>query len=99
MTRANPNPMRNLYIRVAGKFLQLPLMLLVFVFLPAGTLYYWQAWLFGAVFFACSLALTVYLAANDPKLLERRMNAGPRAEKEKAQKLIIVRARKDAGSR
>jgi hypothetical protein len=34
------------------------------VFLPAGTLHYWQAWLFLAVFFVCSLAITVYLAKN-----------------------------------
>lgn len=81
--------MSNLYLRAAGKFLQLPLILAVFVFLPAGTLDYWEAWLFSAVFVACSLALTLYLAANDPKLLERRMNAGPGAETEKAQKAIM----------
>lgn len=81
--------MSNLYRRAAGKFLQLPLILAVFVFLPAGTLDYWEAWLFSAVFVACSLALTLYLAANDPKLLERRMNAGPGAETEKTQKAIM----------
>jgi hypothetical protein len=60
------------------------------LFIPAGTLYYWQAWLFMAVFVCTSGAITVYLAICDPKLLERRMNVGPRAEKEPAQKIIMV---------
>jgi protein-S-isoprenylcysteine O-methyltransferase Ste14 len=60
------------------------------LFIPAWTLAYWQAWLFIAVFVCASGALTVYLAIHDPKLLERRMNVGPRAEKEPAQKIIMV---------
>jgi protein-S-isoprenylcysteine O-methyltransferase Ste14 len=60
------------------------------LFIPAGTLDYWQAWLFMAVFVCTSGAITVYLAIHDPKLLERRMNVGPRAEKEPAQKIIMV---------
>jgi hypothetical protein len=84
--------MSNLYLRAAGKFLQLPLLLAVFVFLPAGTLDYWEGWLFSAVFIACSLAITVYLAINDPQLLERRMRVGPRAETERVQKTIVFAA-------
>jgi protein-S-isoprenylcysteine O-methyltransferase Ste14 len=60
------------------------------LFIPAGTLDYWQAWLFMAVFVATSGAITVYLAIRDPKLLERRMHVGPRAESEPAQKIIMV---------
>src|SRR5215472_2213789 len=59
------------------------------LFIPAGTLDYWQGWLFMAVFVYTSGAITVYLAIRDPKLLERRMNVGPRAEKEPAQKIIM----------
>ena len=62
------------------------------LFIPAGTFDYWQAWLFMAVFVCTSGATTVYLAICDPKLLERRMNVGPRAEKEPAQKIIMVLA-------
>src|SRR5262245_9621117 len=82
--------MSNLYLRAAGKFLQLPLILALLVFLPAGTLDYWRGWLFSAVFAGCSLALTLYLAARDPDLLERRMNVGPGAEKEPTQKIIMI---------
>jgi protein-S-isoprenylcysteine O-methyltransferase Ste14 len=60
------------------------------LFLPAGTIDYWQGWVFMAVFVGASSAITVYLAINDPKLLERRMNAGPAAEKEPTQKVVMV---------
>src|SRR5262245_31616940 len=84
--------MSNLNIRAAGKLLQLPLILAVLIFLPAWTLDYWQGWLFSAVFVACWLPITLYLAAKDPELLERRMNAGPGAEKEATQKIIMIGA-------
>jgi hypothetical protein len=47
------------------------------LFLPAWTLHYWQAWIFLSVFFVSVLAITLYLVRNDPKLLERRLKAGP----------------------
>ena len=58
------------------------------LFLPAWTLHYWQAWVFLSVFLISVLAITLYLVKNDPKLLERRLKAGPRAEKEPAQRII-----------
>jgi len=58
------------------------------LFVPARTLRYWQAWVFLAVFFGAALAITVYLMKRDPGLLERRIYAGPTAEKEKSQKII-----------
>jgi protein-S-isoprenylcysteine O-methyltransferase Ste14 len=60
------------------------------LFIPAGTLDYWQAWTFLAVYFTLSLALTLYLMKKDPKLLERRMRGGPTAEKEPVQKIIMT---------
>ena len=70
-------------------FLFLLLVMAALLFIPAGTLDYWQAWTFLAVYFASSLAITLYLMKNDPKLLERRMSAGPTAEKETTQKIIM----------
>jgi protein-S-isoprenylcysteine O-methyltransferase Ste14 len=60
------------------------------LFLPAGTFDYWEAWVFIAVFFACNLPLTIWVAINDPRLLERRMRAGPSAEKRRSQKIIVT---------
>jgi protein-S-isoprenylcysteine O-methyltransferase Ste14 len=62
------------------------------LFVPAWTLEYWQAWLFLAVFFGSSFAITGYLAKHDPNLLERRMKAGLGSEKEKSQKTIQMLA-------
>jgi protein-S-isoprenylcysteine O-methyltransferase Ste14 len=59
------------------------------IFIPAGTLNYWQAWLFLAVYFTSSLAITLYLMAKDPALLQRRMRGGPTAEKQTTQKIIM----------
>ncbi len=64
----------------------------LFVLAPAGTLDFWQAWVYLFVFAASTALITAYLWKNDPKLLERRMNVGPGAEKEKSQKLIMLLA-------
>ena len=57
--------------------------------IAAGTLHYWQAWVFLGVYFACSLAITLDLMKRDPALLARRMRGGPFAEKETVQKVIM----------
>ncbi|HXQ53594.1 MAG TPA: isoprenylcysteine carboxylmethyltransferase family protein [Stellaceae bacterium] len=69
---------------------QLAAVMAALLFLPAGTLDYWQAWLFLAVFFGAALAVTVYLMKHDPQLLARRMKAGPLAEKGWRQKIILL---------
>ena len=55
----------------------------------AWTLDWWQAWLFLAVYFGCSIALTLFMYIKDQALLERRMRGGPLAEKEPTQRLIM----------
>ena len=80
--------MKGLYTRAFGGLLFLTIVLAVSLFLPAWTLDYQEAWVFLAVFFFPVLAITIYLIKRDPKLLERRINAGPGAEKERSQKII-----------
>ena len=58
----------------------------LFFFLPAGTLDYWQAWLFIACLFIPVLFVGVYFIKNNPEFLERRFKF---KEKEKEQKRII----------
>jgi protein-S-isoprenylcysteine O-methyltransferase Ste14 len=60
------------------------------IFVPAGTVRYWQGWAFLIVFFGAAIAMTADLIANDPALLERRMKGGPTAEKEPAQRVIMA---------
>jgi protein-S-isoprenylcysteine O-methyltransferase Ste14 len=86
------NAMTNLNIRAARSLVTGAVAMAGLLFLSAGTLDYWQAWVFIAVFVVASAATTVYLAVHDPKLLERRMKVGPGAEKEKTQKIIMVLA-------
>jgi uncharacterized membrane protein (DUF485 family) len=62
--------------------------LLACLFIPAGTLNYWQAWVFVAVFGGSAQALGIYFLIHDRKLVERRMNIGPLAEQRPAQKFI-----------
>ena len=50
------------------------------VFVSAGTLSYWQGWLFVVVFSTCTLLIGAYFIKHDPALIERRMRAGARAE-------------------
>jgi protein-S-isoprenylcysteine O-methyltransferase Ste14 len=58
------------------------------LFLAAGDVRYWQGWAFLAVFGVSVLVITLYLMAKDRALLERRLAAGPLAEKRAAQRLI-----------
>ncbi len=59
------------------------------LFLPAGTLHYWQAWVFLAVFALSTWIPSVYLMHANPAALERRMR-GPLAETRTLQQIVIA---------
>lgn len=67
----------------------LALVMGVLVFVPAGTLDYWQAWVYLSVFLCASALITLDLMRRDPDLLKRRMRGGPTAEKTPAQRVIM----------
>ena len=74
-------------------FVSLSILFLVMaavLFVSAGTLRYWQAWVYLAVYFTASIAITLYLVKQDPALLARRMSGGPFAEKEPTQQIIMT---------
>ena len=80
------NPLhRKAFVGLAILFLVMAALL----FVSAGTLHYWQAWTYLAVYFGASIAITLYLVKKDPELLARRMSGGPFAEKEPAQRIIM----------
>jgi protein-S-isoprenylcysteine O-methyltransferase Ste14 len=58
----------------------------------AGTLHYWQAWVYLLLFFGLSGVITLDLMRRDPALLERRMKGGPTAERRPLQRLIMLGA-------
>ena len=77
---------KKLFITVLARLvLSIPVLGLVF-FLPAGTLRYWQAWMYMSTLFTPMFVVLAYLLKNDPELLERRMRT---KEKESRQNLII----------
>jgi len=60
------------------------------LFVPAGSLDFWQGWLYALVFVAATTAISIYFLKHDPKLVERRMRAGPLAEDRVSQKIIMA---------
>lgn len=58
------------------------------LFLSAGALHFWQAWVFLAVCAVTSLPLTLFIVRH-PLLVESRARAGPGAEQRGIQKIIV----------
>ena len=56
------------------------------LFLPAGTLRFWQGWAYLAVWFIPGLIFCLYFYKRDPALVERRLDS---KEKEKEQKVVM----------
>jgi protein-S-isoprenylcysteine O-methyltransferase Ste14 len=58
------------------------------LFFSAGTIDYWQAWVYLGVNAVCSVLLTLSVI-EDPILLESRTRGGPTAEKRPIQRIIV----------
>ncbi len=84
--------MKNLNTKAWLGAIFLAVVMALLLFVPAGTVQYWQAWAYLGVFFGASFLITLYLMKKDPALLKRRLSAGPMAEKEKPQKIIMLLA-------
>ena len=82
------DPTRNLNVKALGGILCVLLVMAALLFLPAWTIDYWQAWTFLSEFGVFALGITLYLMKKDPELLQRRVCAGPMAEKETSQRII-----------
>ena len=80
--------MKDLHRKAVIGTLQTFAMLCAAIFLPVWTLRWWQGWACLAAFFVPACMISVWLAKYDPALLERRIKAGPQAEKEKGQKIV-----------
>ena len=83
---ADPNLNARAWFALAALAVVMGLLL----FVPAGTINYWQAWAYLSVFMSASVLATLDLMKRDPALLERRMRGGPLAEKEPTQRLIML---------
>jgi len=84
--------MRNLLLKSIAGLLALIGILGILLFGIAWTFDFWRAWIYLCIFGASSTLITIYLWKKDSKLLERRVNAGPTAEREISQKIIQLLA-------
>src|SRR5262245_33107531 len=82
--------MRNLDAKAWLSLAALVLVMGLLLFIPAGEVGYWQAWIYLSVFTGASALITQDLMKNDRALLERRMRGGPTAEKRPVEKLIML---------
>ena len=80
--------MSQLILKTIAGFAFLMLVLALALFIPAGSLSYWQAWVYLADWAVCVILITLYLVKNDRELLAGRVQAGPVAETQKNQKII-----------
>jgi protein-S-isoprenylcysteine O-methyltransferase Ste14 len=75
-----------LSLRTIIKFAAALFMTGVVLFIPAGSIRYWNAWLFLAAIFIPMIAVLNYLVREAPELLEKRMKT---REKVKEQSMLV----------
>ena len=76
-----------LFIQAITKFLAGLLLVSILVFLPAGTLAYWQAWLLIGILFIPMFIAGLVMMKKSPDLLRKRLNA---KEEQDEQKTVIL---------
>ena len=77
---------RQLLIKVLIRLVLAIIVLGLIFFLPAGTIKFWEAWVYMGILFIPMIFVLIYLLKKDPELLERRMKM---KEKEEPQKVFI----------
>ena len=76
-----------LFFEAIIKFLFGVIIIALLLFLPAGSLSYWNAWLFMGILFIPMFIAGIILILINPELLKKRLNA---KEKENEQKEVII---------
>lgn len=75
-----------LFFQAIIKFILGILLVGVLVFLPAGTLDYWNGWLFMGILFVPMFIAGIVMMIKSPQLLEKRLNA---KEKQSDQSMVV----------
>ena len=78
---------RDLLLKALTKYLLGVIVLGILLFLPAGSLHYWQGWLLMGILFIPMFVAGIVLMAKNPELLRKRLNA---KEKEDEQKSVVA---------
>lgn len=78
---------KELFVSAMAKFFLGLALVALLLFLPAGTLRYWNGWLLIALLFAPMFAAGLVMMVKAPELLKKRLNA---KEKEMEQKQVVA---------
>ena len=78
---------KKLFIQAIGKFFSGIFMLSLLLLLPAGTVFYWNAWLLIGILFIPMFIVGIILMFRNPELLRKRLKV---KEKETEQKSVII---------
>ena len=78
---------KKLFFQAIIKFLMGLLVVCALLFIPAGTITYWNAWGFIGVLFIPMFIAGIIMMIKNPELLKQRLDA---KEKESEQKLVIL---------
>lgn len=76
----------NIKIQALIKFVSGLIMVMLLIFVPAGTLHYINGWILTGILFIPMLIMGIIMSVKNPELLEKRLNA---KEKDSGQKNII----------
>ena len=78
---------KKLFFQAIIKFLMGLLVVCALLFIPAGTINFWNAWVFIGVLFVPMFIAGIVMMIKNPELLKQRLDA---KEKESEQKLVIL---------
>ena len=78
---------KKLFIEAITKLIFGFIIIALLLFIPAGTLNYWNAWLFICVLFIPMFMVGIILMIKNPNLLSKRLNS---KENESEQKVLLV---------
>lgn len=78
---------KKLFIQAITKFIFGFIIIALLLFIPAGTLNYWNAWLFIGILFVPMFMVGIILLIKNPDLLRKRLNS---RENESEQKVLLV---------
>ena len=79
--------MKQLFMQAMVKFFSGAAIMGLLIFVPAGTLGYWQGWLLMGILFIPMFIAGLILMKKNPELLKKRLNA---KEEEKEQKQVVL---------
>ena len=78
---------RKLVVQAITKFILGFVLIALLLFIPSGTLSYWNAWLFICILFVPMFIVGITLMIKNPDLLRKRLNS---KEKESEQEILLL---------